>query len=85
MEDIEKTIRTLIKQCMDKTADFELNEIDIIDKNVNLKNIGMDSIMYVKLTVDLETTFDFELPIDSLVMDTSVTIHSLCEIVKNNI
>ena len=85
MEDIEKTIRTLIKRCMDETADFQLDEIDIIDKDVSLKNIGMDSIMYVKLTVDLETTFDFELPIDSLVLDTSVTIHSLCEIVRHNI
>ena len=70
---------------MNDNSDFKLDEIDIIDKDVNLKDIGIDSIMYVKLIVDLETAFDFELPIESMVLDTTVTIRSLCEMVRNNI
>lgn len=81
---IEKEIRRLLVKCMSGIKDFDAKKIEVIDVDDNLIEYGMDSIMYVKLTVDIESTFDFELPMDNLIMDSVVTIASLCDMVNTN-
>lgn len=80
MNECEIKMREIVKKCMVGVRGFDVNEIDTIDKDADLSKVGFDSIMYVKLTVDLETVFDIELPLEKLVMDYLVSIQSLCDL-----
>lgn len=82
MNDIEIKIRDIVKKSMNGIKDFDVNQIDAVDKEVNLKDLGFDSITYVKVTVDIEGVFDIELPLDNLVMEDVITIQSLCDMVE---
>lgn len=55
--------------------------IDNIDIDTNLQNVGMDSISFVRVVVKIENQFDIKFPDEKLVITLAGTIKSLCEII----
>lgn len=76
--DIEKEIRNIIASNIKTTE-----PIDTYDANGSLQNIGMDSIIFVQIIVELENEFDIEFPDNKLSITESGTIASMVDIIKS--
>lgn len=59
-----------------------LPSLTIKDKRVNLLDLGMDSIMFVSIVVDLETEFGCDIPDDYLVYEKMNTINKMFQVIK---
>lgn len=73
----EEEVRQIIKNNINKEID-----IDSIFIDTNLETVGMDSIGFVKLIVDIESEFDIEFPDDKLLFAQAGTIRELCNIIE---
>jgi len=73
----ESIIRKIISENLNATE-----SIETFDINENLQNIGMDSIAFVKIIVELEGNFDIEFPSEKLIIAEAGTINKLCEIME---
>ena len=72
----EKEIREIISTVITTTED--INQVSI---DSNLQNIGMDSITFVRIVVEIENKFDIEFPDDKLIITQAGTIKELCDII----
>ncbi|WP_063048376.1 phosphopantetheine-binding protein [Nocardia arthritidis] len=50
---------------------------DRLDPDVELSNLGLDSLTSVRLLVDIESSFEIEIPFEDLVPETFRTLGSL--------
>ena len=50
-----------------------------IDKTVILQEIGVNSLLFVRIIVDIEKKFNIILPAEILAMSQNCTISTLCE------
>ena len=58
-------------------------QIDKDSIDVNLQDIGMDSIIFIQLIVSLEEEFDCEIPDSKLIMSEMDTIQKILRILKD--
>lgn len=56
--------------------------IRISDLNINLQDLELDSISFVKLIVSMEEYYNIEFPIEKLCFEEVQTVKDLCEIVE---
>ena len=59
-----------------------LIQTQIIDIDTSFKDIGVDSISFVQIIVEIENTFEIEFPHDKMTLSQSGTIKALCETVS---
>jgi len=70
----QREITEIIKVAINITEPIE-------DINTNLQNIGVNSIAFVGIIVEIEDKFDIEFPDEKLVINQTGTIKDLCEII----
>lgn len=63
---------------IDKIIDMP-NAEEKIDTDTELKNIGMDSLSFVRIVVEIENQFGIEFPEDRLDIAQAGTVRKLCE------
>lgn len=74
----EKEIRQLLE---DKIIQDKIDsEISI---ETSLQSMGMDSLSFVRLVIEIEDKFNIEFPEEKLLIDEAGTIKDLCEIVQS--
>ena len=76
--DIESTIKTIIIEQLN----IELDKTMLFD-DTNLQVAGMDSIKFIKMIVEIESTFDIEYPDEKLLITESGTLKQVIEIIEN--
>lgn len=69
-----------ITKIIENTINFT-EPIENIEVDTNLQNIGMDSITFVRVVVEIENLLEIEFPDESLIITQAGTIKDLCEIV----
>lgn len=74
----EKKIREIIASILKISED-----IDDYDSNSDLRNIGMDSISFVAIVVEIENEFGIEFPNDKFLVSESGTIYLLSQIIED--
>jgi acyl carrier protein len=55
--------------------------IESIKVDTNLQSVGMDSIAFIKIVIEIENHFDIEFPDEKLLITQAGTIKDLCEII----
>ena len=73
-------IDVVIKNIILKQLEIDENKTEIL-LDTNLQNIGMDSIKFIKLIVEIEGEFDIEYPDDKLLITESGTLNKIITIV----
>ena len=69
-------IKLVSELFQDKGIDSDLIEyVDLID------DLGMDSMLFLSVIIELETTFGIIIPDDLLLMDNFSTIEKICSLV----
>ena len=58
---------------------------DIIEYADLVDDIGMDSIIFISIVVELEAKFDIEVPEDMLLMENFKTINDIVAVVENKL
>ncbi len=76
--DIEPKIKNIIIGQLD----IDENKIELLS-DTNLQNIGMDSIRFIKVIVEIEGKFDIEYPDDKLLITESGTLEKMVAVVNN--
>ncbi len=54
------------------------------DLDMDLKNMGLDSLKFVRIVVEVEDRFGIEFPDDKLDLSQTDTVRKLCEIVMES-
>ena len=75
---LEVKLRKIIGSVVAPTRPIE--EIDIDD---DLQNVGMDSLVFVRLIVEMENKLDLEFPEEMMLITKARTIRQLCEVVRS--
>lgn len=73
----ENEIREIVLGVMNNP---ELNSATIED---DLQNFGMNSILFIKIVVEIENRFNIEFPDEKLLITQAGTIKELCEIIES--
>ncbi len=76
--DIEPKIKNIIIGQLD----IDENKVELLS-DTNLQNIGMDSIKFIKVIVEIEGEFDIEYPDDKLLITESGTLEKMVAVVYN--
>ena len=78
------TLVNKIKQiiCNNIIYSLEVKEIDTKDI---MTNLGIDSMIFIKIVVDIENEFEFEFDVEQLNADAFHTVNDLIDYVKTNI
>lgn len=71
---IKEKIRIIVKQYLG------INDAGLDEDN--LQNYGLDSLLFVKIIVDIELAFNIEFPDDKLILSEANTIAKIYDIVK---
>ncbi len=75
---IEKKVREIIKNYVETNIDILTMPID-----ENLFNVGMDSVSVIRIIVELEDEFDFEVEDDELAIINLTTIEKIIEYIES--
>lgn len=69
-----------------------VNSPNKIDSSTELKTLGIDSISFVKIIIELEEAFNISIPLDEIEFIRINTVHDVCKVLskcinnnKNNI
>jgi len=73
----EEQVKSAIKNTLTPTE-----SLDCFDVDRNLSEVGVDSINFVRITVELEDMLEIEFPFDQLVLNESGSIRNLCKIIE---
>ena len=60
-------------------------QISTLDPNYELSQYGMNSIIFIHIVVDLEETFDIEIPDEYLLITEMNTLNKIINVVKNSL
>jgi len=74
----ESDIRQIISDII--TLSEPINTIDV---ETNIQNIGVTSLTFVQIIIEIERRFDLDFPEDKFVMSEAGTIAQLCKIVES--
>ena len=80
-ENIKAELVTLISTLF-KEKGFEAELIELIDL---IDDVGMDSITFVSMVVEVEAHFGIEVPDDYLMMDYFKTVDSIVKIIEDEL
>ena len=75
--DVEATIKKIIME----QINADISESALL-ADTNLQNVGMDSIAFIKIIVEIETAFDVDYPDDKLLIAESGTLKQISSIVE---
>lgn len=75
-------VESVIKNIIVRQLGIDENETELLP-DTNLQNIGMDSIKFIKLIVEIEGEFDIEYPDDKLLVAESGTLERIVAVVNN--
>lgn len=75
-------IESVIKNIIVKQLEIDESKTELLP-DTNLQNIGMDSIKFIKLIVDIEGEFGIEYPDDKLLITESGTLGRIVTVVNN--
>ena len=75
--DYELIVREIISKSISVTVPIE--QIAIEDE---LQSVGMDSISFIQIIIEIEKEFDIEFPDEKLLITEAGTINKLCDIVE---
>lgn len=75
-------IESVIKNIIVKQLEIDENKTELLP-DTNLQNIGMDSIKFIKLIVEIEGEFDIEYPDEKLLITESGTLERIVTVVNN--
>ena len=74
----EEQVRIAIKNTIVPTE-----QIEAFDVERNLSDVGVDSISFVRIIVEIEDMLKIEFPFDELVLSESGSIKNICKIIEN--
>lgn len=74
----EEQVRFAIKKTLSQTG-----IVEVFDVERNLSEIGVDSISFVRIMIELEDIFGIEFPFEELVLSESGTISNICKTIKS--
>jgi len=74
-------IESIIKDIIATQLTIDLNEFEL-SLDTNLQNIGMNSITFIKIIVEIEGEFDIEYPDDKLLITESGTLKQMLSVVE---
>lgn len=79
----EMTIRILdvVNKCINSKEDEDMIEIDNTQLDDDLVELGVDSITFIRIVVELEELFEIEIPDEKLLITEMGTIHKIVEVV----
>lgn len=77
----KEIIKNIIKEIY-ITEENECSEIEDMQDDTLFESIGMDSIKYVQLIIEIEDTFNITIPDEKLNMNADNTINKLDEMIK---
>lgn len=82
----EMTIRILdvVNKCINSKEDEDMIEIDNTQLDDDLVELGVDSITFIRIVVELEELFEIEIPDEKLLITEMGTIHKIVEVVWMN-
>ena len=75
-------IELIIKKIVVEQLGIDLDKTELLS-DTNLQSIGMNSIEFVKLIVEIEGAFDIEYPDDKLLITESGTLGQITATVKS--
>lgn len=75
-------IESTIKDIIAAQLIIDLDDVELLS-DTNLQNMGMNSITFIKIIVEIEGEFDIEYPDDKLLITESGTIEQMVSIVKS--
>lgn len=78
MRNIENRVREIVLNMLE----LKMTNDDLLS-DTELQNIGMNSISFVKLIVEIENQFNIEVPDDKLLITEAGTIKKLSEIIES--
>ena len=73
---------TIVKTIIIEQLKVDENKIKLLP-DMDLKDIGMDSIKFIKLIVEIESAFDIEYPDDKLLITESGMLKQIVNIVNS--
>ena len=79
----EMTIRILdvVNKCINSKEDEDMIEIDNTQLDDDLVELGVDSITFIRIVVELEELFEIEIPDEKLLITEMGTIYKIVEVV----
>ena len=79
----EMTIRILdvVNKCINSKEDEDMIEIDNTQLDDDLVELGVDSITFIRIVVELEELFEIEIPDEKLLITEMGTILKIVEVV----
>ena len=79
----EMTIRILdvVNKCINSKEDEDMIEIDNTQLDDDLVELGVDSITFIRIVVELEELFEIEIPDEKLLITEMGTNHKIVEVV----
>ena len=80
----EMTIRILdvVNKCINSKEDEDMIEIDNTQLDDDLVELGVDSITFIRIVVELEELFEIEIPDEKLLITEMGTIHKLLKLLR---
>ena len=75
---IEETVKKIVIELLK----IDENETSL-HSDTNLQNVGMDSITFISLVVEIEETFDIEYPDDKLLIIESGTLKQIVTVIDD--
>lgn len=78
MENLENSVREIVKNVLE----LEIAD-DILLSDTLLESVGMNSISFIKLIVEIEKQFNIEFPDDKLLIKEVGTIKKLCDVIRS--
>jgi acyl carrier protein len=76
--EFENAIRIILT----KTANLT-EHIEEIDLDTDLKDVGVDSLVFIRVVVEIENHFSIDFPDDKLFIAATGTIRTLCKTVES--
>lgn len=64
---------------------FEKNSFRVVDQDETVNNIGLDSLQFINLIIELEDTFEIEIDDDSLYISSIVRVRDFIQYISSQV
>jgi acyl carrier protein len=76
---IESVIKDKVLDLLSVDLDYQID----LSSDTVLQNVGMNSIMFIKLIVEIESIFNVEYPDEKLILTESGTLREIVSVINN--
>lgn len=80
-----ETIKQGVIELISKLFEDKGFDIDILEYVDLIDDLGMDSITFISIVVEVEACFDIEIPDDMLLMDNFKNVDNIANIIANEL